>query len=111
MLFFKSISRIEIKIIYIELSFYGKNFLGRVSEICANHDRELFEQFLKLNKQELKKVCSKKNGEPFHLVRSEFFDLAFMDKIYTMAKIIKKLESTAPMDAKLAQRSFLPFLL
>ena len=101
MLFFKSISRIEIKIIYKLRVFYGKIFWGR-SEICANHDRELFEQFLKLNKQELKKVCSNDKGEPFHLVRSEFFDLAFMDKIYSMAKIIKKkLESTAPMDAKL----------
>ena len=38
----------------------------------------------------LKLACSNSKGEPFHLVRSEFFDIHFVDKIYHMAKTIKR---------------------
>lgn len=66
-----------------------KIFWGR-SLACAEYERDLFEKFLLLPNEEIKKICANSNGEPFHLIRSEFFDLAFIDKIYQMAKIIKK---------------------
>ena len=66
-----------------------KIFWGR-SEHCSGHDRAHFQNFLRLEDAELKKICSLPNGEPFHLVRSEFFDIQFIDKISQMAKVIKK---------------------
>lgn len=66
-----------------------KIFWGR-SSICSEYEREHFQKFLTLSSDELKKICAGQTGEPFHLVRSEFFDIAFIDKIYHMAKLIKK---------------------
>ena len=66
-----------------------KIYWGR-SPLCSKHDQKLFNEFLGMGQDALKKACSNSNGEPYHLVRSEFFDIEFVDKIYHMAKSIKR---------------------
>jgi aspartate carbamoyltransferase catalytic subunit len=66
-----------------------KIYWGRSSS-CADFDKSLFQKFMAQSEGELKKICQGPLGEPYHLVRSEFFDLHFVNKIYQMAKVIKK---------------------
>ncbi len=52
-------------------------------------DQEQFKLFTGQTSEELYNSCLNKDGELFHIIKSEHFDLKFLNKIFTTAKIIK----------------------
>ena len=59
------------------------------SEFSQQVDQEKFKEFLNLGHEKLKEACQDKMGEPYHIVRSDYFDRKFLEKIYKLAKQIK----------------------
>ena len=64
-------------------------FWGR-SNFVRDYDQLRFNEFLNLEKEDLKSLCRDENGRLKHIVRVEHFDQSFIDEIYLLAKTLKK---------------------
>jgi aspartate carbamoyltransferase catalytic subunit len=62
------------------------------SEVIADYDKQKFQEFLKLPKEEIYNACLGQQGTLRHIINSEHFDIPFLDKICETAHAARKLE-------------------